>query len=99
MNMMDFAAQLVRVMGKGTGKLHRNVQAAHRKARRPVELHLLLIAFGAFLGYIALQEIGLAITGVVMGPILLYTLLLGGLWSRGIVQAARSLGKDQHDNP
>jgi serine/threonine protein kinase len=99
MSVMDFVAQIVRVLGKGTGKLHRNVQAAHRKARRPVELHLLLIAFGAFLGFIALQEMGLGVTGVVMGPILLYTLLLGGLWTRGVIQAARNLGQDQHNNP
>jgi hypothetical protein len=66
--------------------------------RRPLELHLLLIAFGAFLGFIALQEMGLAVAGAVMGPILLYTLLLGGLWSRGVIQAARNLGGDQQSN-
>ena len=99
MSMMDQVAQIVRVMGKGTGKLHRNVQAVHRKVRRPVELHLLLIVFGAFLGFIALQEAGLAVTGAIMGPILVYVLLLGGLWSQGVVQAARNLGKDPHANP
>jgi serine/threonine protein kinase len=98
MSALDFVAQVVRVMGKGTGKLRRNIQAAHRKTRRPVELHLLLIAFGAFLGFISLQEVGLAVAGVVMGPFLVYTLLLGGLWSRGVVQAARGLGKDQKNN-
>ena len=98
MSALDFVAQVVRVMGKGTGKLRRNIQAAHRKTRRPVELHLLLIAFGAFLGFISLQEVGLAVAGVVMGPVLVYTLLLGGLWSRGVVQAARGLGRDQKNN-
>jgi serine/threonine protein kinase len=99
LSVMDHFAQMLRVMGKGTGKLHRNVADVHRKVRRPVELHLLLIAFGAFLGFIALQEVGLAVTGAVLGPILVYALLLGGLWSRGVIQAARNLGKDPHSNP
>ena len=99
LSVMDGFAQVLRVMGKGTGKLHRNMVDVHRKVRRPVELHLLLIAFGAFLGFIALQEVGLAVTGAVLGPVLVYALLLGGLWSRGVIQAARSLGKDPHHHP
>lgn len=99
MSPLDFVAQLVRVMGKGTGKLHQNIMAVHRKTRRPVELHLLLIAFGVFLGFIALQQVGLAVAGMVMGPVLVYALLLGGLWSRGVVQAARGLGKETNNNP
>ena len=94
MSVMDFGAQVVRVLGKGTGTLYRNIREIHRKVRRPVERHLANILIGAFVGFIALQEAGLAVAGMVTGPVLLYALLLGGLWGRGIIQAARNLGKD-----
>ena len=94
MSTMDFVAQIVRVMGKGTMSLHRVVREVHRRVRRPVEFHLLNTFVGAFVGYLALQEAGLALTGIIAGPVLLYTLLLGGLWGRGVLQAARNLGKD-----
>ena len=96
---MDFAAQCVRVTGIGTGKLHRSVQTVHQRVRRPLEFHLLLIIFGAVLGYIALQEVGLAVAGTILGPILIYTLTLGGLWGKSIIQAARNLGKDPQGHP
>jgi hypothetical protein len=62
--------------------------------RRPLEFHLATILSGSFLGLLALQGAGLAVAGAVAGPVLLYTLLLGGLWGRGVIQAARHLGKD-----
>jgi len=99
MSLMDFAAQCVRVTGIGTGKLHRGVQAVHQKVRRPLEFHLLLMIFGAILGSLALSEMGLAVAGAIVGPILLYTLALGGLWGKSIIQAARNLGKDPQGHP
>jgi len=94
MSVMDSLAQTVRVMGKGTGSLLRTVRTVHRRVRRPTEFHLANVLVGALVGMAALQEAGLAVAGAVAGPILLYTVLLGGLWAWSVVQAARSLGKD-----
>ncbi|MCK4832275.1 MAG: hypothetical protein KAS81_05880, partial [Anaerolineales bacterium] len=65
-----------------------------RKVRRPIEFHLANVFLGALLGLVALQGAGLAVAGAVTGPILLYTILLSGLWGRGVIKAARRLGKD-----
>jgi serine/threonine protein kinase len=94
MSLMDYGAQLVRVTGKGTGSLVRDVRVVHKKVRRPLEFHLATILSGAALGFIALHEAGLAIAGAVAGPVLLYSVLLGGLWGRGVIQAAKNLGQD-----
>jgi len=94
MSMMDFGAQIIRVMGRGTGQLHRDIRKVHRKVRRPIEFHLANVFLGALLGLVALQGAGLAVAGAVTGPILLYTILLSGLWGRGVIKAARRLGKD-----
>ncbi len=99
LSMMDFAAQIVRVMGIGTGTLRRNIQSVHRKVHRPLEFHLATIIFGMILGFIALQEMGLAVAGAVAGPILLYTLFVGGLWGRGVIKAALDLGKNRPSSP
>lgn len=94
MSLMDYGAQLVRVTGKGTGSLVRDMRVVHKKVRRPLEFHLATVLSGAALGFIALHEAGLAIAGAVAGPVLLYSVLLGGLWSRGIIRAAKDLGQD-----
>jgi serine/threonine protein kinase len=99
MSTMDFIAQIVRVVVIGTARLCRNIRIVHEKVRRPLIFHLLLIAFGAFLGFIALQEMGLTVAGLVSGPIVLYGILLGGFWFRSVLLAARGLGKDSHSGP
>ncbi len=94
MSVMDFVAQMLRVVGKGTGQLFRDLRNLNQFVRRPLEFHLAAIFFGALLGIIALQESGLAMAGAIAGPLVLYTLFLGLLWGRGILHAARTLGKD-----
>lgn len=94
MSVLDFVAQLVRVTGIGTGRLRETVRTVHQKVRRPLEFHLLVTLFGMLLGFIALQEADLAFAGALLGPVVLYLLLLSGLLIQGIIQAARNLGKD-----
>jgi hypothetical protein len=96
---MDFIAQLMRVAIVGTGRLYHNIKTVHEKVQRPLVFHLVLIAFGAFLGFIALQDMGLTVAGLVTGPIVLYGLLLGGFWLRSVVLAARSLGRESRSSP
>ncbi len=96
---MDHLAQIVRVMGIATGKLYRNLQTIHVQVRRPLEFHLALVIVGMLAGFVALKEAGLAAAGMALGPALVYALLLGGLWTRGVVQAARNMGKDPPSSP
>jgi hypothetical protein len=99
MSAMDFIAQLMRVAIVGTGRLYHNIKTVHEKVQRPLVFHLVLVAFGAFLGFIALQDMGLTVAGLVTGPIVLYGLLLGGFWLRSVVLAARSLGRESRSSP